>query len=242
MATRNKNAQAAIAETTAALADMPTPATGSALPVETVKPIDAAPVSEQLPPPPEEVSIPVEPAEPAPEPLPLLVNGKKRPDVSADIVGDVLTITFGDTRQIILDSAKLDESIRLHALMHGLKQKTIDAGAIPRDTVTGRSPSINDKYDAIKEVVDRITGPTPAWNKIRDGGVSSANELLARALAEMSGKPKDTMLKMVEVATKEELAVLRKHPNVAKILLRMQTENVQTTGIDSDALLGKFMS
>lgn len=236
MATR-KPAKAAVAPATEL--EIVAPAIVETTPVvEPVAPTDAAPVTEQLPLPPAEVIIPVEPVA---EPLPLLVNGKKRPDVSADITGNILTITFGDTRQIFLDATKLDESIRAQALMHGLKQKTIDAGAIPRDTVTGRSPSVSDKYDAIKEVVDRITGPAPVWNKIRDGGVSSANDTLARALAELSGKTREDMLAKVESSSKEEIATLRKHPSVAKILLRMATENAGSA-IDSDALLGKFMS
>lgn len=172
--------------------------------------------------------------------LPAMPDGKKRADVSADIEGQVLTVTFGDGRTIRLDAAQMDEAMKAIALMHGLKQKLVDAAAIPRDTVTGRSPSLLDKFTAVQEVAERITGPAPAWNKIRDGGVSSANELLIRALVEMSGKPREAVAAMVEASSKEELAALRKHPKVAVILLRMATENANAN-IDSNALLGKFM-
>ena len=58
-----------------------------------------------------------------------------------------------------------------YALAHGVKQKVSDKAAFPRDTTSGRSATPAEKYDAMREVAERLDGGG-AWN-LHGGGSST---------------------------------------------------------------------
>lgn len=162
------------------------------------------------------------------------------PDVSAEIIGNVLRITFGDASlaTIVVDASRLSEDISQQALMHGLKQKLIDAAAISRNPDTGRSASVADKYEAIREVWERLL--SGQWNKVREGGAGGGTGgLLLRALVRMyAGKQTETALReYLAERTDAEKAALRKNPKVTRIIEEIRAESTDDSGIDSDALL-----
>jgi len=161
------------------------------------------------------------------------------PAISADIVGTRLNIMFADGRVIELEASELNAEMQEYAMMHGLKQKLVDAGAIARNTTTGKSASLDDKYEAIKEVADRITSAAPTWNKARAEGTSNGGGLLKRALMEMTGKTAAAIEAYLDGKTKEEKTALRKNPKVAEIILAMQVANADSN-IDTDALLDEL--
>lgn len=158
--------------------------------------------------------------------------------ITADIYGTILTLTFSDGNELIVDAANLSEDIRGAAIMHGLKQKLVDAAAIPRNTDTGRSATLADKYDAIKEVADRITSIGGTWNKVRGDGESAGNGLLVRALMQMSGKSRSEMETKLEPMSKEQKAALRNNPKVAAIIAELKAAQ---SDIDSDELLNELL-
>lgn len=163
----------------------------------------------------------------------------KVPAVSAESFESMLTLTFQDGRVIELDAAGLNDEIRHQALMHGLKQKLLDAAAIARNTITGASASLDDKFDAVKEVYDRITGEAPTWNKPRGEGGGAIGGLLKRALMQLTGKTAAEVEEFLEGKSKEEKAALRKNPKVAAIILELQTAGADDE-IDTDALLDEL--
>lgn len=174
-------------------------------------------------------------------------EGAKVSVISGDITGTVLTLTFQDGRKLTIDGDKLAPEIKVAAMMHGLKQKTVDAAAIARDQTTGRSASLQDKFDAVEEIVTRLTGENPTWNKVREGGTGAApgTGLFVRALMELSGKGRAATVEFLEGKSKEEVAALRKNEKVAAVIVRLQAEAAKAdkagAGVDSDAVLGEFM-
>ncbi len=74
-------------------------------------------------------------------------------------VNDVLQLTFSNGRVITVQIGDLPENIIGDALMHGLKQKLVDAAAMSRNPDTGRAASIDDKFAAVAEVA-RNSRPT----------------------------------------------------------------------------------
>ena len=108
-------------------------------------------------------------------------------DIEASITDDgslLLECRHGETLRLHPES--LAPEIQRAAMLHGLKQKLVDAAAISRDTVTGRAATLATKYEAVKEIFDRITGAggeAPSWNKPRAGGAGGQGGLLARAIA-----------------------------------------------------------
>jgi hypothetical protein len=167
------------------------------------------------------------------------------PAITVDIFDAIMTLTFSDGRGLTLNANKLKENIRHDALMHGLKQKLVDAAAIGRNPNTGRSATIEDKYNAVHEVFDRISREyDPQWNKGRaagDGESTGGNSLLLKALCRMSGKSPASMSALLDSKTKEEKAALRTNPKVATIIAEIQAERLANSEIDSDELLSSIM-
>ena len=165
----------------------------------------------------------------------------KAPAITADITGSVLTLTFSNGQTLELDAAKLHTDMQHAAMLHGLKQKLVDAAAIGRDVETGRSATITDKFEAVKEIYDRLTGDAPTWNKVREGGTGGGSGgLLARALMELSGKDRTTVDAQLAVWTKEQKLALRKNDRIAAIITRMQSEGADNS-IDTDGLLDELL-
>jgi hypothetical protein len=160
----------------------------------------------------------------------------KKSDISSDIFGSVLTLTFSNGESLELDVATLSPQIQVDAALHGVKQKLVDAAAIARDTATGRSATIADKYAAVREVFDRITGPTPTWNKVRTAGESGGNSLLLRALMQRSGKSRAEIEAFLEPHTKEEKAAMSAREDIAAIIATLRKATIDPA-IDTDDLL-----
>lgn len=173
----------------------------------------------------------------------LATTGKKLatgPAIAADITGTVLTLTFSDGRAIELDATRLVPDMQMAAMLHGLKQKLVDAAAIARDTETGRSATLTDKFEAVKEIFDRITGDEPSWNKVREGGVVAGSNLLIRALMKMGDKSRETVELFLAKKSKEEKMALRKNTKVAAIILELQAAG-GNKNIDTDSMLDDLM-
>ena len=169
----------------------------------------------------------------------------KIPTIQADISGMVLTLTFSNGEEVIVDANNLKPEICRAAIMHGLKQKLVDAAAISRNPETGASATVQDKYEAVDIVAKRLLSDTPTWNAVRDGtgaGNSGGNSLLLRALVIHSGKSKEILEQYLDTKTKEEKAALKINPAIATIIARLQSESQSKTAgkVDSNALLNEL--
>ena len=162
---------------------------------------------------------------------------KKQSDVSADIFGSVLTLNFLHGRFIELDVSKLTEEMKLAGLLHGIKQKLVDAAAIARNKETGRTASIHDKFEAVEEVYNRLL--IGQWNKSRgDGSGKGSKSYLAEALMELLGKTREQVTEFISSKTKEQLAALKLNPKVSVIINRL--ESAKVADVDTDAMLDEL--
>ncbi len=173
-------------------------------------------------------------------------NKKLATAVAATIAGPILTLAFSHGETLTVDANSLTPDIQQQAMMHGLKQKLIDAAAIARDPDTGRTATIADKFNAVKEVFDRITLPEGStWNKARGNGdgTTTGNKggLLARAMMRITSKSRAEITAFLDAKSKDEIAALRKNPRIAEVIAQLQVEQANTSGVDSDALLDSLM-
>jgi len=170
------------------------------------------------------------------------MNTTKRNAMSVDIFGTTVTVTFANGKDLAIDTATLSPEIQRMAMMHGIKQKLVDAGAIARNTETGASASIEDKYAAVREVYERLTSPNGTWNKQRgDGGEKSTGgkgNLLVRALMQMTGKDKTYIEDFLSAKSKKERDSLKTDPRVITVIAELQAAKVGD--VDTDALLGEL--
>lgn len=162
---------------------------------------------------------------------------KKDIEVAVEENG-TLVLTFRHGEVLRLHPESLRPEIQRAALLHGLKQKLVDAAAISRDTTTGRAATIATKFDAVKEIFDRITGENPSWNKPRAGGAGGQGGLLARAIARYKNVPVEAAKAYLERLTDAQKQALRVDPRIATIINQLRAESAKPAGIDTDALLG----
>lgn len=159
-------------------------------------------------------------------------------DIEATVTDDgtlVLEFRHGETLRVRPET--LTPEIQRAAMLHGLKQKLVDAAAISRDTATGRAATIATKYDAVKEIFDRITGENPSWNKPRAGGAGGQGGLLARAIARYKSVTVEQAKAYLDRLTDAQKQALRVAPQIATIINELRAESAKPAGIDADALL-----
>lgn len=146
-----------------------------------------------------------------------------------------ITISCADGNGINLRLHEMRESLITQATLHGFKQKLMDAGAISRDPVTGRSATPTDKFLAIREVYDRLVAGE--WNKTREGGSPTGGLLLTALMTVYPTKTKDQLVAFLASKTAEEKTALRKVAKIAEAIEVIKAARVKTDGIDGDALL-----
>lgn len=145
---------------------------------------------------------------------------------------------FSDGRTMTIQIGDLTSEIQEQALLHGLKQKLVDAAAISRNPDTGRSATIDDKYNAMREVFDRLH--SGSWNKSRgDGTGAGAGGLLFRALCQLyADKTPDAIRAFLDKKDAKEKAALRAMPKIAAIIETLRAAKV--TDVDTDAMLDEL--
>lgn len=161
--------------------------------------------------------------------------------ISCDISEDnmSLTLTFGDGRALrIEDVTRLSQTIINMATLHGLKQKLVDAAAIGRDPTTGRSATLDDKYNAVKEVFERIVSADGTWNKIRAAGEAPTGGLFVRAMMKLSGKTKDEIAAQLEKLNKEQLSALRANKRVVEMMATLREPDATADSLLDDIIGG----
>lgn len=166
-------------------------------------------------------------------------DAKRNAAISAMIDGNTLTLMFANGETLIMRGDALNNDVQQYAMMHGLKQKLVDAAAISRNPETGRAATVEDKYQAVKTVYDRLL--SGQWNATREGG-GNAGGLLFQALCRMyqGRKTPDQLREFLAEKTDAEKTALRKNPRVAQIIEEIRAEQGKAANIDTDELLGEL--
>lgn len=154
----------------------------------------------------------------------------RQAQITVERIANDLVIEFAHGKRIELNPFDLIDGIREQAIYHGLKQKLVDAAAISRNPETGRSASIEDKYQAVKTVYDRLLAGH--WNAVRGEGGTGTGGLLFAALCRMYAgrKTEDELREWLATKDKKAQAELRKNPKVATIIEQIKAER----GADDD--------
>lgn len=150
-----------------------------------------------------------------------------------------LVLTFASGEQLTINPGHLTQIVLDEAVTHGLKQKLVDAAAIPCNPDTGRPATAEEKYAAVKRVYDRLM--SGSWNMAAGEGGTGSGGLLYRALCKLyDGKKTPAEIRTyVEGLDKKQQAALRDNPKIKPIIdeLREKDDAAGASGIDSDELL-----
>lgn len=166
-------------------------------------------------------------------------NSKRTPAITTGTLDGNLIINFAHGKTLAITVAELSPEIREAALLHGLKQKLIDAAAISCNPETGKPASVEDKYNAVLEVHSRLVAGS--WNKTREsGGGGASGGLLFRALCELyPRKTSQDIREFLSTKTDKEKAALRANDKVAAIVARIRAESSKSE-IDGESLLDEL--
>ena len=157
----------------------------------------------------------------------------RQAQITVERIADDLVIEFAHGKRIELNPVDLADSVYKQAVYHGLKQKLVDAAAISRNPETGRSASIEDKYQAVWTVYDRITR-LGEWNAVRGEGGTGTGGLLFVALCRMYAgrKTEEELREWLGTKDKKAQAELRKNPKISTIIDQIKAER----GADDDGI------
>lgn len=164
----------------------------------------------------------------------------KSPAIDACTDNGALVLTFSNGMKLRLDPALLNADVREAALLHGFKQKLVDAAAISRDPATGKTATIETKYAAVREVFDRLH--EGLWNKRREGAGAVSGGLLFAAMCRVyeATKTPEEISAYLAAKTDEEKAQMRKIGKIAVVIDAIKAERAAAKpagGIDEAALL-----
>ena len=171
---------------------------------------------------------------------------KRNATISATIITNetdgrpcALHLRFANGQELAITASQLSNHVMEYAIFHGLKQKLVDAAAISRNPETGRAATVEDKFQAVKTVYDRLLAGQ--WNATREGGVATGG-LLLQALCRMYAgrKTPDELKAFLADKTDAEKTALRKNPRVAQIIEDIRAEQGKAATIDTDGLLGEL--
>lgn len=166
---------------------------------------------------------------------------KRNATIAVDIqmpIG-ILTLTFANGKTLTIGKDDLTEEQRTRALLRGVKEKLVDAAAISCNPETGRSATIDDKYNAVKAVYDRLLAGQ--WNAAREGGGGGSGGLLFKALCRMySNKSPEQIAAFLAGKTDADKTALRKNPKIAAIIEELRAETGKAANIDTDELLAEL--
>lgn len=153
--------------------------------------------------------------------------------VTAVIADGKLVITAHGCEPMVVDPASLSQANRDYALLHGLKQRIVDAGAL--STVGGGKPTPEEKDAAMRELFDHYMSGAEGWSPTRSGerGAGAEGGLTLRALAAIYGMDNDSMKAKVEalavkrgMTTKAYYTVVATYPDVAAKIAEFKAARV----------------
>lgn len=165
------------------------------------------------------------------------VVAKNTPALKATVDGSTLTIEFSHGQVLTVTASDYSEAIQQQAMMHGLKQKLSDAAAISRDPATGRSATVEDKYQAVLAVAERLR--EGSWNLERTGGGGNTGLLLQALNAVYGERLSSEQIKgwLATLSTREQDS-LKLTPAIAKAIKEIVAS--KTKGIDTKDLLSQL--
>lgn len=164
-----------------------------------------------------------------------------------DTTTKTLTIDVSGVGQLQLAMSDVSYENQTYAMLHGLKQRIIDAAALSRDTATGASATPEDKFDAMKGLVDHYASGTVEWGMraTAGGGAGVASGIIIRALAAVKGwtvtqarERVDAKSAEMGLSSREYLAKLAKQP--AMITAVAEIRAAESKAPDADSMLDEI--
>ena len=130
---------------------------------------------------------------------------------------------------------ELNSDINTRCCLHGLKQKIGDAAAI------GKGVSMAEKFIAMREVAERLTGENGLWNKAGKGTCSKGG-LLFRALVELyPDKSAEQLRAYLSKKTLSEQATLRGVGKIAAVIEELKLKDAENGAEENEEIIDTML-
>ena len=169
--------------------------------------------------------------------------------ISSSIVNDNIIFNVAGVGTLTLNMEALSPEVKRQALYDRFINRVIDAGAIPCDTETGKPASPEQKYDALKAIVEHYNSGSVEWNIGRSGnrGGSSGGFVL-QAIALVQGLPVDNMRKALQAKAEAKGLTLAqvlnrfaKAKDIQEKVAELMAEKASQSSINSDDILADMV-
>lgn len=169
--------------------------------------------------------------------------------IAHKIEGTKITWNVKDAGALVLDLAAVAQANKERAMGHGFVQRVSDAAAMARDSKTGKSATPQQKFEAMKRLVEHYMSGSEEWSPARatEGvgrpRVDRDKELLAMALGIFQPqKDAGTIAQFVQGLKKEQVTALlvseQLGESVALAREEMEKESREAAkGVDAEELL-----
>lgn len=180
---------------------------------------------------------------------PALTGKRANWTIAHAIKDNVITWQVKGAGALSLALSAVSEANRQRAALHGFVQRVSDAAAMARDSKTGASATPQQKFDAMKRLVDHYAGGAEDWSPARDTtGVgrprtNASAELLKLALRihapEKSAETLEQFVKGLTGAQVTALLVSEQLKEAVELAREEQRESEakMAEGVDAAALL-----
>lgn len=165
--------------------------------------------------------------------------------INATIEGGLLSINVAGHGTIQVAPAAFSDEIVRQAVLHGFKQKIVDAAALSRNPLTGASATAGDKYHAMLDVVHQLSAGD--WNRRATGDGMASAGLLVAALVRVTGNELAAVEATVKGWTPEQQAAMRADAAVAPTIATIKAERAagrikaDAPKVDTGGLLAGLM-
>lgn len=104
----------------------------------------------------------------APQPAQPTLTGKRANwTIAHKIEGQLVKFSVKGAGELALDVAKVHVANRARAELHGFVQRISDAAAMARDSKTGASATPQEKFEAMKRLVEHYQSGSEEWSPAR---------------------------------------------------------------------------
>lgn len=157
----------------------------------------------------------------------------------------IITTTFDGEEGYTLytDINDLSDDIREAAMVYGIIQKLGDAGALPKNPITGEAPTTAMKFEAVRGVHERLTSADGTWNATtRTGGGMSrgALELCEAIQMVYPTVTRESIIDKLAALDGPAKRKLRGQPAIQKALAEIALKRAETS--DDNGTLSEFMA
>lgn len=155
--------------------------------------------------------------------------------ISKEIDETGVTFKVKEQGTLRVSFANLSGAVRDRALAHGIVQRVIDAAALSRDGKSGKSATPQEKFLAMKEIVDHLMSGTENWSLAREQE-SPYVSLLTQCLVEIY--PERTEEQVREWVKKRSAAERKAILGSAKVkVIAERIESEKLKHIDTEGLM-----